>query len=95
MTEGLELLSEQVGKTQDRIYNTTGEKLRKIYIKILQIAEAATIAMILISVLLSLIEIIKSAQDDELTEEFIDDEALDSIDENEQDEDIGFGDMSM
>lgn len=42
-----------------------------------------------------LIEIIKSAQDDELTEEFIDDEALDSIDENEQDEDIGFGDMSM
>ena len=41
-----------------------------------------------------LIEIIKSAKDDELTEEFID-EVLGSIEETEQDEDIGFGDMSL
>ena len=41
-----------------------------------------------------LIEIIKSAQDDELTEEFIE-ETLDSIEETEQDEDIEFGEMSM
>ena len=41
-----------------------------------------------------LIEIIKSAKDDKLTEEFID-EALGSIEETEQDEDIGFGDMSL
>ena len=53
LTERMELLSEQVGKAQERIYNTTEQKLRKIYIKILQIAGAATIAMILISVLLS------------------------------------------
>ena len=36
----------------------------------------------------------KSAKDDELTEEFID-EVLGSIEETEQDEDIGFGDMSL
>lgn len=41
-----------------------------------------------------LIEIIKNAQEDELTEEFIE-ETLDSIEETEQDEDIEFGEMSM
>ena len=47
-----------------------------------------------VSMVYILIEIIKNAQEDELTEEFID-EALDSIEETEQDEDIGFGDMSL
>ena len=41
-----------------------------------------------------LIEIIKNAQEDELTEEFIE-EALESIEETDQDEDISFGDMSL
>ena len=53
LTEKMELLSEQVGKTQEQIYNTTEEKLRKIYIKILQITGALSVAMILVSVLLS------------------------------------------
>ena len=41
-----------------------------------------------------LIEIIKSAQGDKLTEEFIE-ETFDSIEETEQDKDIEFGEISM
>lgn len=41
-----------------------------------------------------LIEIIKSAQGDKLTEEFIE-ETLDSIEETEQDKDIEFGEIRM